>query len=54
MANEKNKMLTDRPMSIEEAYEARPRLWLVYTLIVLIVAVLLGWSGTAIATVWKS
>jgi len=48
MANEKNKMLTDRPMSIEEAYEARPRLWLVYTLIVLIVAVLLGWSGTAI------
>jgi len=48
MANEKNKMLTDRPMSIEEAYEARPRLWWVYTLIVLIVAVLLGWSGTAI------
>jgi len=48
MANEKNKMLTDRPMSIEEAYEARPRLWLVYTLVVLIVAVLLGWSGTAI------
>ena len=48
MANEKNRMLTDRPMSIEEAYEARPRLWLVYTLIVLIVAVLLGWSGTAV------
>ena len=48
MANEKNKMLTDRPMSIEEAYEARPRLWMVYTLIVLIVAALLGWSGTAI------
>ena len=38
---EKNKMLTDRPMSIEEAYEARPRLWWVYTLIVLIVAVLM-------------
>ncbi len=48
MAKEKNKMLTDRPMSIEEAYEARPRLWLVYTLIVLIVASLLGWSGTAV------
>ena len=48
MANEKNKMLTDRPMSIEEAYEARPRLWWVYTLIVLIVAALLSWSGTAI------
>ena len=48
MAKEKNKMLSDRPMTIEEAYEARPRLWLVYTLIVLIVAALLGWSGTAV------
>lgn len=40
--------LTDRPLSIEEAYEARPRLWWVYTLIVLIVAALLTWSGTAV------
>ena len=48
MANMKNKMLTDRPMSIEEAYEARPRLWWVYTLIVLIVVSLLTWSGTAV------
>ena len=48
MAKEKNKMLSDRPMTIEEAYEARPRLWFVYTLIVLIVAALLGWSGTAV------
>ena len=48
MAKEKNQMLSDRPMTIEEAYEARPRLWLVYTLIVLIVAALLGWSGTAV------
>jgi len=48
MANVKNKMLTDRPMSIEEAYEARPRLWWVYTLIVLIVFSLLTWSGTAV------
>jgi len=48
MAKEKKTMLPDRPMSIEEAYEARPRLWLVYTLIVLIVAALLGWSGTAV------
>ncbi|MGN0776882.1 MAG: phosphonate ABC transporter, permease protein PhnE [Candidatus Ventricola sp.] len=47
MAN-KNKLLTDRPLSIEEAYEARPRLWWVYTLIVLIVASLLTWSGTAV------
>ena len=43
-----NKLLTDRPLPIEEAYEARPRLWWVYTLIVLIVASLLTWSGTAV------
>ena len=43
-----NKMLTDRPLSIEEAYAARPRLWWVYTLIVLIVCSLLAWSGTAV------
>ena len=48
MAKEKNKLLADRPLSIEEVYEARPRLWLVYTLVVLIVAALLGWSGTAV------
>ena len=48
MAKVPNKMLLDRPMSIEEAYEARPRLWWVYTLIVLIVVSLLSWSGTAI------
>ncbi len=43
-----NKLLTGRPLTIEEAYEARPRLWWVYTLIVLIVASLLTWSGTAV------
>lgn len=43
-----NKLLTDRPLTIEEAYEARPRLWWVYTLIVLIVFSLLTWSGTAV------
>ena len=48
MANKKNKMLTDRPLSIEEAYEARPRLWWLYTLIVLIVVSILAWSGTAV------
>ena len=48
MAKVQNKMLLDRPMSIEEAYEARPRLWWVYTLIVLIVFSLLTWSGTAV------
>ena len=49
MANKKNKLLlTDRPLSIEEAYNLRPRLWWLYTLIVLIVVALLGWSGTAV------
>ncbi len=34
-----------RPLSIEETYAQRPRLWWLYTLIVLIVVVLLGWSA---------
>jgi len=38
----------DRPLSIEEAYAQRPRLWWLYTLIVLIVMALLGWSGSAV------
>ena len=48
MAKIKNNMLTDRPVSIEEAYELRPRLWWLYTLIVLIVVSLLAWSGTTV------
>ena len=48
MAMKKNKMLTDRPMSIEEAYSHRPRLWWLYTLILLVVVALLGWSGSAV------
>ena len=47
MGKTKNNML-DRPMTIQEAYEARPRLWWLYTLIVLIVASLLTWSGTTV------
>ena len=35
-------------MTIQEVYESRPRLWWVYTLILLIIVALLGWSGTAI------
>ncbi len=50
MGKTKNKLL-DRPLTIEEVYAARPQLWWLYTLIVLIVAALLGWSGTAIE--WK-
>ena len=46
MQNKNNAI--NRPMTIQEAYEARPRLWWVYTLIVLIVASLLTWSGTAV------
>ena len=38
----------DRPMTIQEAYDQRPRLWWVYTLIVLIVVSLLTWSGTTV------
>ena len=41
MGKKKNNML-DRPMTIQEAYEARPRLWWLYTLVLLIVAVLLA------------
>lgn len=48
MAKKQNRMLSDRPMSIEEAYSLRPRLWWLYTIILLIVAALLTWSGTAV------
>ena len=47
MEKKKNNQI-DRPMTIQEAYEARPRLWWLYTLTVLIVASLLTWSGTAV------
>ncbi len=48
MAKIKKTINPDRPLTIEEMYETRPRLWWLYTLIVLIVAALLGWSGTSI------
>ncbi len=48
MAKSKQTLNPDRPLTIEEAYASRPRLWWLYTLIVLIVAALLGWSGTSI------
>ena len=34
-----------RPLSIEETYAQRPRRWWLYTLVVLIVVLLLGWSA---------
>ena len=48
MAKRKKTISPDHPLTIEEMYESRPRLWWLYTLIVLIVAALLGWSGTSI------
>ena len=48
MAKNQNRMLTDRHLTIEEAYELRPRLWWLYTLILLIIVSLLSWSGTTV------
>ena len=36
----------DRKLTAAEAYAARPRKWMLYTLIVLIIAVLVGWSSS--------
>ena len=47
MAKKENRMLREH-LSIEEAYELRPRLWWVYTLIILIVVSLLTWSGATV------
>ena len=47
MAKKENRMLDSR-LTVDEAYALRPRLWWVYTLIVLIVVSLLTWSGTTV------
>ena len=47
MAKKENRMLQEH-LSIEEAYALRPRLWWLYTLIILIVVSLLTWSGTTV------
>ena len=47
MAKKENRMLREH-LTIEDAYELRPRLWWLYTLIVLIVVSLLTWSGTTV------
>ena len=36
----------DRKLTVAEMYANRPRKWLLYTAIVLIIAVLIGWSAT--------
>ena len=38
----------DRKLTAAEAYAARPRYWLLYTLIVLIIVLLVGWSSSDI------
>lgn len=44
----KQPKVSDRPLTIQETYDARPRRWWLYMLILLIVAALLGWSGESI------
>ena len=38
----------DRKLTVAEMYANRPRKWLLYTAIVLIIAVLIGWSANDI------
>ena len=45
MAKKERLLNPDRPLTVEEAYALRPRLWWLYTLIVLIIAALLGWRA---------
>lgn len=44
----KQTIVSDCPLTIQETYDARPRRWWLYTLILLVVAALLGWSGESI------
>ena len=41
-------MTSAEPLTIEAVYQARPRLWRIYTLVLLIVVALLGWSGSTV------
>ena len=38
----------DHKLTVAEMYAARPRKWMLYTLIVLILVVLVGWSGSSV------
>ena len=40
-----NSVPVPRPLTVEETYANRPRRWWLYTLVVLIIAVLLAWSA---------
>ena len=48
MTKKDNILNVSRPLTVDEVYEARPRLGWVYTLIVLAVCALLGWSGSTV------
>ncbi|MBO6093392.1 MAG: hypothetical protein J6P40_07210, partial [Oscillospiraceae bacterium] len=39
----------DRQLTAAEVYAARPRKWILYTAIVLIIAVLVGWSSSGVS-----
>ena len=43
-----NTSSADRPRTIQEVYESRPRLWWVYTIALVIVVSLLGWSAGSV------
>ena len=43
--SEASNIKAPRPLSIEETYNRRPRRWWLYTLVVIIVALLLAWSA---------
>lgn len=38
----------DRTLAIQETYNARPRNWWIYTLVLMIVAIIVGWSANGI------
>ena len=39
----------DRELTVAEVYASRPRKWVLYTAVVLIVAVLIGWSSSGVS-----
>ena len=45
---EKIEKTIDEKLTVAEMYASRPRKWWIYTLVVLIIAVLVGWSGSTV------
>ena len=46
---EKIEKAVDEKLTVAEMYAREPRKWLLYTMIVLILAVLIGWSGSSLS-----